>query len=258
VLLTYLITLMVAVGFMTLVFIVALAKRRNDIADVVWGPGFVFVAVTALAVTGSVSERALLVSLLVAAWGIRLAWHIGARHIGKPEDSRYARWRREWGKRIVLRSFLQVFLLQGVLITIVSLPVTAVAVGPASPLGMFDALGAAIWTIGFFFEAVADWQLASFKRDGGSRGRFIMTGLWRWSRHPNYFGEVVLWWGIYCFALSTPNAWVALLGPLTITLLILKVSGVPMLEEKYRDNPDYQAYAARTSVFFPMPPRKER
>lgn len=254
---TYGIALLAVLASMAVVFLIALAKRRNDIADVVWGPGFLVVALTVMVTTGNFSERMLLLTGIIAIWAGRLAWHIGLRHVGMPEDSRYARWRKEWGDQVAVRSFFQVFMLQGLLLSFVALPVIAVGSSPASPLGLLDMMGALIWLGGFLIEAIADWQLAQFKRVPANKGRVIMSGLWSWSRHPNYFGEVVLWWGIWIIALSSANGLFALLGPVTITVLLLKVSGIPLLEEKYRTNPEYQDYARRTSIFLPLPPRKE-
>lgn len=239
-------------------FVLARIHDRNDMADIFWGPGFLIASCSAMAVTGRPSLRWLLVTVLVAIWGMRLAFHIGKRHVMYPEDSRYAKWRREWGAWFVPRSYAQVFLLQGILLTIAATPLTAVAAAPKSPLGPADAFGGFLWLFGFCWESISDSQLAAFKNNPANRGKLMTTGLWAWSRHPNYFGEVVLWWGIWFFTLGTPYFWIALAGPLTVTLLILKVSGVPMLEEKFRTHPDYAAYAGTTSVFFPMPPRKDR
>jgi steroid 5-alpha reductase family enzyme len=254
---TFFIALVMVLLFMGFAFMGALVKKRNDIADVVWGHGFILIAILAL-YKSDCSPRALLVFTLVTIWATRLSWYIVKRHIGKPEDSRYAKWREEWGGWFLLRSFLQVFMLQGILLTVIALPIIVVGTAPATSLGILDAAGATVWIAGFIIEATADRQLANFISDSNNRGRIIMTGLWNWSRHPNYFGEVVLWWGIWIISLAASDTWITLLGPLTISLLILTVSGIPMIEERYRNNPAYQAYAERTSVFLPLPPRKER
>jgi steroid 5-alpha reductase family enzyme len=178
------------------------------------------------------------------------------RNRGKSEDPRYRKWRQEWGKHSVIRAFLQVFLLQGLLIIIISLPVTFIILGQ-KPFGIFDIIGFCIWLVGFSFEAVGDYQLMQYKRDPANKGTIMTKGLWTYTRHPNYFGEVILWWGIYIIALSVPQGWLTILGPLTITFLILKVSGIPLLEEKYKENQEFQVYKRRTSAFFPLPPRKE-
>jgi steroid 5-alpha reductase family enzyme len=245
----------VVLCYMTLCFFLSLVKKRNDIADVAWGIGFIVAAVVSLVAANNYAPRAQLVTLLVMAWGSRLAVHIHVRNRGKGEDPRYRKWREEWGGNFYLRSFLQVFLLQGFLLLTIATPVIAVNVSGATTLNWFDGVGALVWLTGFLFEAVGDWQLLRFIRNPANRGSLMTSGLWRYSRHPNYFGEVTLWWGIWLFALSTPYGWLSVIGPITITMLILKVSGIPMLEKKYENRPDFQEYKKRTSPFFPLPPR---
>ncbi len=242
--------------FMTAWFGVAVARRRNDVADIAWGLGFIFsVLMACLALTGAVSPRGWLLATLVTLWGLRLAVHIGSRNRGKGEDRRYRKWREEWGRYALIRAYFQVFLLQGGLILIISLPVTWSIAASPSPWIFLDAVGLLAWTVGFVFETVSDYQLKQFKKNPGEHGRFMQTGLWRYSRHPNYFGEVTLWWGAFLVALGTPGAWWTVIGPATITFLILYVSGIPLMEEKYMGDPEFEAYRARTSAFFPMPPR---
>ena len=243
--------------YMTGCFVIAQAGRRNDVADVAWGTGFIVTAITALVLSESISQRGMLAMILVVLWGVRLAVHIYMRNRGKPEDRRYRKWREEWGRHAVIRAYLQLFLFQGLLMIIISLPVTFIILFGQEPVGLLDILGLFIWVTGFFFETVGDYQLLTYKRDPASKGKIMTKGLWSYTRHPNYFGEVTLWWGIYIIALSVPQGWATILGPLTITFLILKVSGIPLLEEKYKDNPEFQAYKRRTSAFFPLPPGKE-
>jgi steroid 5-alpha reductase family enzyme len=235
-------------------FAVALALKRNDVADIAWGLGFVLVAWTGFAFSEQ-SARSLLVNALVTAWGLRLAWHIARRNLRKPEDARYAAWRQEW-TWFRLRSYLLIFLLQGVLLYAIALPILFIHASRASALTIVDAAGAAVWLAGFFFEAVADAQLKRFLRDPANKGKIMDRGLWAYSRHPNYFGEVTQWWGVFLLALSLPYGLVTIVGPLTITALILFVSGVPLLEKKYAGRPDFEAYKKRTSVFVPLPPRR--
>ncbi len=241
--------------YMTGWFIAARVRDRNDIADVAWGLGFILAALVSLAAAGEYSPRALLVTGLVAVWGLRLAAHIHFRNRGKGEDPRYRKWREEWGSAFVLRSFLQVFMLQGVLLLLVAAPVTYVNAAPYAPFTVLDALGALVWLVGFLFEAIGDLQLSRFLRDPANRGKLMTFGLWRYTRHPNYFGEVTLWWGIWLFAAAVPGGWMTVAGPLAITFLILKVSGIPMLEQRYEGRADFQEYKRRTSAFFPLPPR---
>ncbi len=245
--------------FMTLWFLVSLAIRRNDIADVLWGAGFIVVVLTSLAAVETASLRALIMSLLVIIWGSRLSTRIFFKNRGKPEDFRYKKWREEWGRYFALRSYFQVFVLQGILMLVVLTPVLYV-IGRQDPVSfsVFDFLGVTIWITGFLLETVADYQLDSFKSRSYNKGHILQTGLWKYSRHPNYFGEVVMWWGIYCMALAVSGGVYTFIGPLVITILILKVSGIPLLEEHYRDNPKYQQYSRRTSVFIPLPPRKDK
>jgi steroid 5-alpha reductase family enzyme len=255
--LLYLHVFLTVLVYMTGWFLLALWRRRNDLADIAWGGGFIVAGLAAAWWQPEVAPRGRLVVILVILWGLRLAVHIGLRNLGKREDERYRQWREEWGRHWLLRSYLQVFLLQGFLCYLISLPVLWIVFNGASPWTVWDAFGLAVWLVGLFFEAVGDFQLAQFKKDPVNRGKIIQHGLWRYSRHPNYFGEVTLWWGIYLLGLSAGGAWWTIIGPLTITFLILKVSGIPLLEKKYVNNAAFQEYARRTSAFFPLPPRKE-
>ncbi len=242
-------------AYMTFWFIVSLIKKRNDVADVAWGLGFTLLAWLSFLLSDEQSWRGILVSSLVTIWGVRLAWHIHVRNRGKAEDYRYKQWREEWGKWFFLRSYGQVYLLQGFLLFLIILPVLFINKSEGSALGIFDYVGLAIWMIGFYFESVGDSQLAKFMKDPLNKGKLMTSGLWKYTRHPNYFGEVTQWWGMWIIALSVPNGFVAIIGPLTITVLILKISGIPMLEKRMQLNPDFEAYKRRTSVFFPLPPK---
>lgn len=245
--------------FMSCWFLVSLVIRRLDIADILWGAGFIVAVLAALFSMGSVSLRGIVISLLVMIWGSRLAVRIGFRNYSKEEDFRYRSWRESWGRTFVLRSYLQVFLLQGALMIVVLAPVLWVLGRDTGyPLTLLDGAGLIIWGIGFTIETVADYQLDRFKARSYNRGVILQSGLWKYSRHPNYFGEVLLWWGIYLISCGVPGGWLSFFGPLTITLLILKVSGVPLLEAHYKENPAYQQYRRRTSSFIPLPPRKEK
>ena len=237
-------------------FLFAWAKGRNDFADVAWGLGFVVTTGVSLVAGNSYSPRGLLVSGLVLLWGLRLALHIHARNSGRGEDARYRQWREAWGRWFLLRSFLQIYLLQGTLLVVVAAPIIFANASADTPLSAVDLLGLAVWLTGFLFEAVGDWQLLTFMRNPANKGKLMSSGLWRFSRHPNYFGEVTLWWGTWLLVCALPNGWLTLLGPLTITVLILKVSGIPMLERHYAGRADYEAYKRRTSVFLPLPPRE--
>jgi len=241
--------------YMTGWFIASRLMARNDIADVAWGLGFILAAGVSLVSAGVYAPRGLLVSGMVLTWGLRLALHIHARNRGRGEDPRYRKWREEWGRWFVIRSFLQVFMLQGLLLVMVAIPVIFINAAPPVALGWPDLVGVAIWLTGLSFEAVGDWQLLRFLRNPANRGSLMTSGLWRYTRHPNYFGEVSLWWGLWLLALPIAGGWLTIIGPLTISFLILKVSGIPMLEKQYEERADFQEYKRRTSAFFPLPPR---
>ena len=243
--------------YMILWFVMSVIWKRNDVADVAWGLGFVVAACTALVTNRGTSPQGVVVLVLVTLWGLRLALHISSRNRGKSEDPRYQAWRKEWGAHFYLRSFLQVYLLQGFLLLVISIPVIFLIQAPYHPFSILNILGAGVWLIGFLFEAVGDYQLRRFKREPSNRGRVMQSGLWRYSRHPNYFGEVVLWWGLYLITLSVPGGWWTVIGPLTITALILFVSGIPMLEKRYEGNPEFEDYKRRTSAFLPLPPKEK-
>lgn len=243
-------------GYMTLWFIVSLIKKRNDIADIAWGLGFVLMAWLSFFLSGF-SFNALIVNCLVTIWGIRLAWHIYHRNKNKPEDSRYLEWRKTW-KNFYLRSYLQVFMLQGIFLFLISQPVIFINFAATSKLGILEIIGLIIWGLGFYFESTGDRQLKQFISNPANKGKLMNKGLWKYSRHPNYFGEVTQWWGIFVIALSIPGSFFTIIGPLTITTLILFVSGIPLLEKKYAGRPDWEEYKKRTSIFIPLPPKHKR
>jgi steroid 5-alpha reductase family enzyme len=241
---------------MTSVFGIALWRKDNSIVDVAWGIGFVLVAILTFFLGPGFIWLHILVTGLVCLWGLRLALYIYMRNKGKGEDYRYARWRKNWGKTFVWRSYLQIFMLQGFFMLIISYPVILVNNSEDRGFSPWVALGVGIWLIGFLFEAIGDYQLARFKKNPQNKGKIMASGLWRFTRHPNYFGEVTLWWGIFLIALPLENGWTAVVSPLLVTLLLLRVSGVSMLEKKYAGNPDFAQYARRTSAFIPWFPKK--
>jgi steroid 5-alpha reductase family enzyme len=249
-------TLVVALSLWSLAWwLVSLRFKRMDVADVAWGLGFVLIALITWLHLETFDLRATVVTAMVTVWGIRLAWHIGRRNLRKTEDPRYAAWRADWGTTVLWRSFLQVFVLQTVLLVIVAMPILAVNGHPAGGWGFFDTLGLLLFLYGFGMEIVADKQLADFLRDPSNKGKVLDTGVWATSRHPNYFGEVTLWWGIGL--MSVAGGWWALIGPAAITYLILYVSGVPMLERKMALDPKYADYLKTTSRFIPRKPRTD-
>lgn len=241
-------------GYMSFWFLISLIKKRNDVADVAWGLGFVLLSWTAFFISDNFGSREILVNILVSVWGLRLAWHIYSRNKGKTEDYRYLAWRQEWGKWFYLRSYFQVYLLQGVLMFLIVSPVLLINKMGGDLQGL-DFVGVLVWLKGFYFEVVGDAELARFIKDPANKGHLMQSGLWAYTRHPNYFGEVTQWWGIWLMACSVPQGFLTIIGPLTITFLILKVSGVPMLEKKMAENLEFAEYKRRTSVFFPLPRR---
>lgn len=241
--------------YMNFWFVVALILKRNDVADIAWGLGFVLLSWTAYYLSPEKNTVGLLVNVLVTAWGLRLAYHIFKRLISKTEDSRYAAWREEWGKYVFIRSYLQVFILQGIFLFLIVLQVLALNSVPGN-LSLVSILGLAIWLVGYYFEVVGDKQLKDFVSDKKNKGKIMQSGLWKYSRHPNYFGEVTMWWGIFVLSYSVTQNLLLLVSPLTITFLILFVSGVPLLEKKYNGRPDFEEYKKKTSVFFPLPQKK--
>ena len=242
--------------YMSAVFLLALAVKNNGVVDIAWGLGFILVAAAVFARFGNGGSRQWLALALILIWGGRLAGHVYRRNRGKEEDFRYAAWRRQWGKYFVIRSFFQIFMLQGLLLLLVIAPVLLIVGQGQPPLRIPDGLGVLVWLTGFSFETIGDRQLAAFIRDPANRGQLMTGGLWSYTRHPNYFGEATMWWGMAMLALSAPMGWRGLVGPLVITVLLLFVSGVPLLEKKYAGRPDWEEYKKRTPVFFPWFPKK--
>ena len=240
-------------GSMLGLWLLSLVLRDASIADIAWGPIFVAVAAIGAAFGAGWPGRQLLVLAMVALWGLRLGWHIYRRNRGKGEDPRYASWREAHGEAWWWVSLFRVFLLQGAVLWVVSLPIQLAMTLPGrAAFTAWDALGELIWAAGFLTEAIADAQLRAFKRDPASSG-VLDDGLWRWSRHPNYFGEAVLWWGIWLPSLSVPWGWAAVVSPILMTLLLRYVSGVPLAERLMEDRPGWDAYVDRVRIFVPGP-----
>lgn len=246
-------TALVLLVYMFGFYLLALWKNNNGFADTAWGLGFCLVAVYNLLIFGPRQPLVLLVNGLVFIWGFRLVIHIFTRNWGKPEDSRYQNFRKKWGSYAWLRSFTDVFLLQGVLLLLIAMPI--IYVNFTDPSFTFLAyIGLLIWLMGFFFEAVGDYQLAQFVKTK-KPGQIMQTGLWRYTRHPNYFGEVTMWWGIFFMVIDSWSSWYLIISPLLITYLILFLSGIPMLEKKYEGNSEFDAYKKKTSAFWPLKPK---
>lgn len=245
--------------FMALLFVVALIRRNNGIADIGYGIAFMVVTGTALLLSSNIVVGASVLALLVFVWGIRLATRIYRKNRGKPEDFRYKAWRDAWGTTFYVRSFFQIYMLQGAIAFVIALPVTLSILFPrvAAPVEMFVYAGCIVWILGFLFESVGDHQLDTFIQNPLNKGKIMTLGLWRYSRHPNYFGESLMWWGIAIVASSVSvYPVIVFVSPLLITFLLLKVSGVPMLEKRFAGNPEWEMYKVKTSVFIPLPVQK--
>ncbi len=239
-------------SFMCLMFIIAQIKKDNSIVDVGWGIGFMMVAFVTFYYYHDHTRHQKLVTFLTTVWGTRLAMYILIRNWGKPEDFRYAKWRQEWGNAVIIRSFFQVFMLQGVVMFINALPIIIVNSTPHidPSLKWLYPVGSVIGFIGFCFESLGDWQMYMFKTDPHKHG-IMNHGLWKYTRHPNYFGEALQWWGFFMLAIPSGMWYLSILAPVTITFLLLRVSGVTMLEKKYEGNDEYSEYKRNTSAFIP-------
>jgi steroid 5-alpha reductase family enzyme len=243
---------------MTLLWGVSVIVRNVSIVDLFWGLGFVFVSMFYFTQTDGYLPRKIIVTLLVAVWGLRLSIYLAWRNIGKEEDFRYRQFRKKYGeKRYWWISFFQTFLLQGILMWLISVPLLAAQYySQNNSLAIFDYTGIILWITGFFFETAGDLQLARFKADQSNKGKVMDKGLWRFTRHPNYFGDSAVWWGYGFFCLAS-GSYLPVLGSVLMTALIIKVSGVALLEKSLTDQkPQYKEYIQKTSAFLPWLPKK--
>ncbi len=250
----------VILAAMILLWLVSLAIHNSSIVDIFWGAGFVLSAWVYFALTpDGFLTRKLIIAILTSIWGLRLTIHVLVRNWKKPEDFRYQKWRNESGKIWWIKSFFQVFLLQGFLMWIISTPLLAAQLpGALSKLTVFDFAGVGLWLIGFYFEMMGDLQLARFKKNPANKGHLLRTGVWRYSRHPNYFGDSAQWWGYFLIALAA-GGWWSVFSPIVMTLFLIKVSGVAMLERTLKNTkPGYQEYTKSTSAFIPWFPKKSK
>jgi steroid 5-alpha reductase family enzyme len=235
---------------MSLLYVVAVLRKNNSIADIGYGVGFIIVAVSSMIQNGG-SWYSSLATLLIMFWGFRLALRIGIRNFSKPEDFRYVGYREKW-KYFYLRSYFQVFIFQGLIIYIISLPVLFINLYPKQPTLWLLVLGVIVWAIGYFFEVVGDYQLDEFLKLAKKPSKYLTTGLWSKTRHPNYFGESTMWVGLFIFSLSSSRYGIyTIISPILITFLLTKVSGIPMVEKRHLDDPVWQKYAKSTPAFIP-------
>ncbi len=236
--------------YVTVIWIISLIKKDAGIMDIFWGLGFIVVGYFYLAADYSNALQPRLLYALVFLWGLRLSLHIGLRNLGHAEDARYANWRSQYGAKWWWLSYLRVFILQGVVMWIVSIPLLT-GLQDQSPLTILDGVGILFFAVGFLVETMGDWQLRQFKKDSANKGKVLNTGLWSLTRHPNYFGEALLWWGFTLVAIEVSTLWI-LISPVIMTWLLIKVSGVAMLDDLLRQTkPDYAEYIENTNAFFP-------
>lgn len=245
---------------MTLLWLLSIYLKNVSIVDAFWGLGFVVLASYYFFAT-SIEEmhpRKLVVLLLVLIWGVRLSLHLLIRNWGKPEDFRYQKFRKDFGAhRYWWFSFFQVFLLQGILLWLISAPLLSIPYfSSENDFWMIDYIALIIWIIGFVFEAVGDYQLKLFKANPLNKGKVLNTGLWKYTRHPNYFGDATIWWAFGLFSVAT-GSYLPLLSSLVMNILLLNISGVSLLEKTLKSSkPAYKTYIQNTSAFFPWFPKK--
>lgn len=250
--------LLLTLGILTILWVISLLVKDASIIDIYWGLGFVIIAWFYAYLTGweQLGFRNLLLLALITIWGLRLSIYLAVRNLGKGEDPRYVQMRRQGGPGWWWKSYFQVFLLQGVLLWIIS-SIYPLSFLTHTDFGGLDYLGTGLWATGFFFETVGDWQMMQFKKDPANKGKVMDQGLWRYSRHPNYFGDATLWWGFFCFALAHPQGIFYLFSPVLMTFLLLKISGVTLLEKDLKKSkPQYAEYIQKTSSFVPLPPKQ--
>ncbi len=236
--------------FFNACFLYAVIKKRNDIADVAWGLGFFIIAI--IGAFYNPTSKTLVIALLVFIWGARLALHIGKRFLNKKrEEHRYQKMRDSWKGSQNLNSWARVFMLQGILLVFVSTAVLVATKFDQGGFGYINIIGVLIWFFGFCFEMIGDRQLKKFIAERKDSKEIMVSGLWKYTRHPNYFGEAVLWWGIFITTWGVEYFWIGIISPLTITILLRFVSGVPMAEQRYKDNKEFIEYAKKTPAMFP-------
>lgn len=254
----YLIVGLIILGLMTALWFLSLLIKNASIVDIFWGSGFVLSAWTYYVMTPDGFEvRKWLLVILTTIWGLRLSSYILWRNFGKEEDFRYQVWRKEAGENWWWRSFFKVFLLQGFLMWLISIPLLA-AQHSSQPdrIIWLDYLAVLAWAFGFYFEAVGDFQLARFKANPANKGKLLSSGVWRYTRHPHYFGDALQWWAYFLFASATGAYW-TIFSPIIMTVLLRRVSGVTLLEKSLSNSkPGYKEYVETTNAFVPWFPKR--
>jgi steroid 5-alpha reductase family enzyme len=247
------------IAMMIIGWLISLRYRNVSIVDSLWGSGFVLIVWIGFFLSDGFIVRKALIAILVTVWGLRLSLYLGWRNWGAGEDRRYGQWRKKSGERFWLVSLFKVFLLQAVFLWVISIVLQYGQFAPTPDrFSWLDILGVVVWAIGFLFEVVGDAQLARFKANPANNGKVMDRGLWAYSRHPNYFGEFLIWWGFFLVTLSTDNSWWTVISPLVVTAVLLKMTGIPLTEQSIVDHrPAYREYIRRTHAFFPWFPKKE-
>lgn len=254
---------LILLGYFLIWFVVAQIKKNNGLIDIAWGMSFVVTAVSSLIMSGTVNLTKMIMLGVIALWGMRLSIYLFIRNWNKQEDFRYKAMREKWKTNLMQKAFLKVFLTQSIFSYVISLPVIFTNLYSTVLTEFIEyiliGLGLLVFLIGFVFEVLADGQLAHFKKNTNNKSKILKNGVWRLSRHPNYFGEATIWWGIGIISISSlvPIAFVGLISPIIITLLLRFVTGVPFLEKKYAGNLEFEAYKKTTPIFIPFPKKKQ-
>lgn len=252
----YLLVYLLLLSAFAVVFFIGRQKKKHDYIDILWGLGFILSAMISY-LLGNKPEIGLLMVLMMLLWGGRLSFYLAKRNIGKPEDFRYREMREKWKNRFELVMFMRIYLMQFLLNALIGFPIVFVNLQGAKSPDFFTWLGLAVWLLGFVIEITADEQLRRFKKRAENKGKLMTGGLWSWSRHPNYFGEALTWWGVFLLSLTgDPGRFWLIFSPVLITFLLVFVSGVPLLERKYKGRKDWETYKQKTSKFIPRPPRR--
>ena len=244
--------------FIVIAFLVGTIKKNNSIIDIFYGPGYVILLWSSLIFSSDFALRKIILTSLVTLWGFRLAIYIMIRNWGKPEDYRYRAIRKRMGDNVILKSFFKIYLFQGLIIFLVGFPVLFANVSSHSMLDWLDFLGVGLWIVGFYFESVGDYQLRKFLKNPESKGKIMDQGLWKYTQHPNYWGEVLMQFSLYLIVLNVEYGVFMIFGPIIITFMIIKVSGVRLLDKRFEKDDMYTDYKKRTSAFIPWFPKKKK
>ena len=249
---------LILLGFMVIAFLVGTIKKNNSVIDIFYGFGYVVLVWSSLILSADFALRKIILTSLVTLWGFRLAIYIVIRNWGRSEDYRYQAIRERMGNNVILKSFFRIYLFQGLIIFLVGFPELFVNVSSHSIINWLDFFGVGLWIVGFYFESVGDYQLRKFLKKPENKGKIMAQGLWKYTQHPNYFGEVLMWWSLYLIVLNVECGVFMIFGPIIITFMIIKVSGVRLLNKRFEKDDKYADYKKRTSAFIPWFPKKKK